>query len=230
MDIKLKKLIEDFASEYDRPKVNKFEVTEAIRNFARVGKQLQVNNGIMEAAKQLAEMADNAQNHVLSETSDWFDGVSVKRNMKELKGLTGQFKKTAVEANAVNQRLSALYEDMGNILNRYYEIDEALDPVGKEDDDIDNDGDSDDTDAYLKKRRAAVSKAIKKQKNEIFSPMDRALKQKLKDPKTGKEVTVGSIKNQGEKKYSPALVKKAKDIFRKAMEKERATKKKLYGK
>ena len=168
MDIKLKKLIEDFASEYDKPKVNKFQVTEAIRNFARVGKQLRVNNGIMEAAKQLAEMADNAQNHVLGETNDWFDGVSVKRNMKELKGLTGQFKKTAVEANAVNQRLSALYEDMGNILNRYYEIDEdidetKLDPVGKEDDDIDNDGDTDDTDKYLKKRRAAISKAIKKQ-------------------------------------------------------------------
>ena len=55
--------------------------------------------------------------------------------------------------------------------------------------------------------------------------MDRALKQTLKDPKSGKEVTVGSIKNQGEKKYSPALVKKANDIFRKAMEKERASKK-----
>ena len=167
MDIKLKKLIEDFASEYDKPKVNKFQVTEAIRNFARVGKQLRVNNGIMEAAKQLAEMADNAQHHVLGETNDWFDGVSVKRNMKELKGLTGQFKKTAVEANAVNQRLSALYEDMGNILNRYYEIDEdieeALDPVGKEDGDVDNDGDTDDSDRYLKKRRAAIAKAIKKQ-------------------------------------------------------------------
>ena len=52
---------------------------------------------------------------------------------------------------------------MGNILNRYYEIDEALDPVGKEDDDVDNDGDTDDTDRYLKKRRATVAKAIKKQ-------------------------------------------------------------------
>ena len=153
--------MEDFTLD-ENPKVDKFQVTEAVRNYARVGKQLRVNGNIMEAAKQLAEMADNAQNHVLSETSDWFDGVSVKRNMKELKGLTGQFKKTAVEANATNQRLSALYEDMGNILNRYYEIDEALDPVGKEDDDIDNDGDSDETDAYLKKRRAAVSKAIGK--------------------------------------------------------------------
>ena len=243
MDIKLKKLIEDFALDHERPKVDKFKVTEAIRNYGRVGEALYKTNGIIEAAKQLSEMADAAQNHVLSETSDWFDGVSVKRNMKELKGLTGQFKKTAVEANSVNQRLSALYEDMGNILNRYYEIDEAMDPVGKEDGDVDNDGDTDDSDRYLKKRRAAISKAIKKQKNEntsnlgdflpktlkefVPSPMDRALKQKIKDPKSGKEVTVGSVKNQGEKKYPPALVKKANAIFKKAMEKEKAVKAKI---
>ena len=165
MDIKLQELIKEFALEQEKPKVNKYEVTEAIRNYARIGEQLRVNNNIIETAKQLARMAEDAQNHVLGENDDWFDSVSIKRNMKELKGLTGQFKKTAVEANATNQRLSALYEDMGNILNRYYDIDEdieeALDPVGKEDDDVDNDGDSDDTDDYLKKRRAAVSKAIK---------------------------------------------------------------------
>ena len=145
----------------NKPRVNKHEVTEAVRNYARVGKQLYTSGGILEAAKQLAHMAESAQNHILSETDDWFDAVSVKRNMKELKGLTAQFKKTAVEANATNQRLSALYEDMGNILNRYYDIDEGMDPVGKEDDDIDNDGDSDDSDEYLKKRRDAISKAIK---------------------------------------------------------------------
>ena len=160
-NIKLKSLIKEFALENEQSKVNKFEVIESVKSYARIGKQIQVNNGIMEAAKQLAQMAEAAQNHVLSETDDWFDAVSVKRNMKELKGLTGQFKKTAVEANAVNQRLSALYEDMGNILNRYYDIDEALDPVGQEDDDVDNDGDSDDSDAYLKKRRDAISKAVK---------------------------------------------------------------------
>ena len=165
MDIKLKELIKEFALENEKPKADKFKVTEAIRNYGRVGKALYKTGGILEAAKQLSEMATAAQNHVLSETNDWFDSVSVKRNMKELKGLTGQFKKTAVEANSVNQRLSALYEDMGNILNRYYEIDEAMDPVGKEDGDIDNDGDTDDSDRYLKKRRAAIAKAIKKQKN-----------------------------------------------------------------
>ena len=207
--------MEDFTLD-ENPKVDKFQVTEAVRNYARVGKQLRVNGNIMEAAKQLAEMADNAQNHVLSETSDWFDGVSVKRNMKELKGLTGQFKKTAVEANAVNQRLSALYEDMGNILNRYYEIDEdieeALDPVGKEDDDIDNDGDSDETDAYLKKRRAAVSKAIKneaddagtksrKYKQNIRINRMRDQKLKTKDPKKKAQISkkIAMINKQRDK-------------------------------
>ena len=37
---------------------------------------------------------------------------------------------------------------------------EALDPVGKEDDDIDNDGDVDKSDGYLKKRRKTVGAAI----------------------------------------------------------------------
>jgi len=37
---------------------------------------------------------------------------------------------------------------------------EDLDPVGKEDDDINNDGEVDSSDKYLKKRRDAVSKAV----------------------------------------------------------------------
>ena len=45
--------------------------------------------------------------------------------MKSLNGMVKEFKKTAVEYNGLNQRLTALYEDMGGILNRYYEIQET---------------------------------------------------------------------------------------------------------
>jgi len=41
---------------------------------------------------------------------------------------------------------------------------EAMDPVGQEDDDINNDGKKDKTDSYLKNRRAAIGKAIGKKK------------------------------------------------------------------
>jgi len=44
---------------------------------------------------------------------------------------------------------------------------EALDPVGKEDGDVDNDGDVDKSDKYLKKRRAAISKSIATKKEEF---------------------------------------------------------------
>ena len=50
-----------------------------------------------------------------------FDKVTVSRNMKELTNLSKQFEKVANEANFSTKRMSGLYEDMGNILGRYYE-------------------------------------------------------------------------------------------------------------
>ena len=47
MDIKLKKLIEDIALDHERHKVDKFKVTEAIRNYGRVGKVLYKTSGIL---------------------------------------------------------------------------------------------------------------------------------------------------------------------------------------
>ena len=84
-DIRLLRIVEDIGLGLadDRPKVNKHEVIEAVRSYQTVGKQLYNGGGILEAAKQLVQMAESAQNHILSETDDWFDGVSVKRNMKE---------------------------------------------------------------------------------------------------------------------------------------------------
>ena len=44
---------------------------------------------------------------------------------------------------------------------------EALDPVGKEDGDVNNDGKKDSTDSYLLKRRKAIAKAMKTRKEEL---------------------------------------------------------------
>jgi hypothetical protein len=44
------------------------------------------------------------------------------------------------------------------------QIDEKLDPVGKEDSDINNDGKVNNTDSYLNNRRKAIGKAIKGKK------------------------------------------------------------------
>tara|TARA_Y100001963_G_scaffold2610_1_gene3555 strand:- start:633 stop:1370 length:738 start_codon:yes stop_codon:yes gene_type:complete len=156
---KLKDLLSEVFDE--TPKVDRHKVSEGVRNFGIVGKTLYNNSNIMEVAKQLAEIAESAHHHILGENDDWFDKISVNKNMKYLKGSVVEFQKTAKEAHMLNQRLTGLYEDIGHVLNRYYEIDEAMDAVGKEDGDIDNDGDEDSSDEYLKKRRDAIGKAMK---------------------------------------------------------------------
>ena len=162
---KLKNILQEVFE--DSPQVDKYKVVECVKNFGIVGKQLYNNNNIVETAKQLAEIAEAAHHHILGENDDWFDKISVNKNMKSLKGSVVEFQKAAKEAHQLNQRMTALYEDIGHVLNRYYDIDEALDPVGKEDGDIDNDGDKDDSDEYLQKKRDAISKAIKKESKSL---------------------------------------------------------------
>jgi len=69
--------------------------------------------------------------------------------------------------------------EVPNCVKEDEELEEALDPVGKEDHDVDNDGDSDKSDKYLKKRRAAVSAAINSKKmKEGFSDWRSELSEK----------------------------------------------------
>lgn len=53
---------------------------------------------------------------------------------------------------------------------------EAMDPVGREDSDIDNDGDVDKSDKYLHARRKAISKAMKKEEVELEENFGAAIK------------------------------------------------------
>ena len=149
---KLKKLLEDIFQE--QPQVNKFEVVEGVKSFNIVGKSLYNNSNIMEMAEQVSHIAEQAHTHVLGETDDWFDQVSVNKNMQSLKKRVAEFKKAASEAHQLNQRMTGLYEDMGHILNRYYEINEDAG-------DMDNDGlNEPDDDEYLDNKDNAIKHAM----------------------------------------------------------------------
>tara|TARA_Y100000389_G_scaffold63850_1_gene59860 strand:+ start:7848 stop:8558 length:711 start_codon:yes stop_codon:yes gene_type:complete len=94
-----------------------------------------------------------------------FDGADLVHNGKTVvsKALTNKKMK-------LDDLLAALKKGMG--------MKEALDPVGKEDDDVDNDGDVDSSDKYLKKRRAAISKAVKKEDKKQFMYAAKMAKEK----------------------------------------------------
>jgi len=75
---------------------------------------------------------------------------------------------------------------------------EALDPVGREDADIDNDGDTDKSDKYLHNRRKAVGKAIAKKKGmkEGFSNWRQELSEVVDDVIDNQKIKEKNIKNK----------------------------------
>ena len=68
---------------------------------------------------------------------------------------------------------------------------EALDPVGKEDGDVNNDGKKDDTDSYLMKRRKAIGSAMKKRLKEERA----ALSEVMTDKEDEKKVVEKKVNN-----------------------------------
>ena len=121
---KLTDIVEDVYGE-QQPKLNVREFMGEVSNFNSYGNEIYREGNLRELAQRLSRLAETAKAHTLQETEDWFDKITVNRNMKELTGLSNQFKKVATEAQALQERMSGLYEDMGHILSRYYEINES---------------------------------------------------------------------------------------------------------
>ena len=126
---------EKYGTTESEPKISSEQILSKIQEFGNLGKSIYKSGDLKETSKTLSDIANAAKVHTLRETEDWFDKVTVNRNMKELTNLSKNFDKLSEEASSVQQRLEALYEDMGNVLSRYYDLNETH-TYGHESDDI----------------------------------------------------------------------------------------------
>ena len=120
--IKLKHILRETEEFQQLPTELKRHFLEIISTYNQHREGMSRKSDIRQVAESLGGIADAAQEYTLREGGDWFDRVTIKRNMTELKKFQAAFEKEAVEASAQQQRLEALYEDMGNVLGRYFEI------------------------------------------------------------------------------------------------------------
>lgn len=100
----------------------KAQVLQELKEYSALGEVIYRSEGLKEAASRISELVEKAERVALQETEEWFDEVTVKRNMKELANNNKEFTKTVSEIGKLQQRLESLYEEMGNNLSRYYEI------------------------------------------------------------------------------------------------------------
>jgi hypothetical protein len=129
--IRLKDLLKESEEFQQLPTELKKHFLEIISTYGQHREGMTRKSDIRQVAETLGGIADAAQEYTLREGGDWFDRVTIKRNMNELKKLQSAFEKESLEAKAQEQRLESLYEDMGHVLGRYFEIADVSEDVMK---------------------------------------------------------------------------------------------------
>lgn len=95
---------------------------EAVESFSRLGESIYRNERFVEDVEAIANIVEQAQTFTLKETENWFDGVTVSRHMKRLQEASAVFNKSANEIKALQTRMEAAYEDIAEVLKKYYNI------------------------------------------------------------------------------------------------------------
>ena len=136
-EFSLKRIVENLNEipsngKIDQPKKlsaqDKKKLMQLVSNFNEYGKVLRCEHALVETAKTLNQIAQMAETYAMTESSDFFQGRVVERDFKQVKGITKDFAKLSQECFGKIQQLNALYEDMGHVLGRYYEI-QSLDEI-----------------------------------------------------------------------------------------------------
>lgn len=128
--IKLKNLVESTVnlpttSENAPRKLSKEQkkvLSELVHNYNEYGKALHEYAKILEVADNLKKISEYAETYVVNECSDWTQANVAKRHFTEIKKHAEAFNKMAKEANEKNIHMTSLYEDVGGILEKYFEI------------------------------------------------------------------------------------------------------------
>ena len=129
--MKLTQLLKENEERPLSPEVKK-HFLEIVSTYNKYQESMDRKSDLTQIAETLGGITEAARTLAIHEAGDWFDKVTVKRNMNELAKLGEQFDKVAIEARALDQRMAGLYEDMGHILSRFYKFGEITEDQMKE--------------------------------------------------------------------------------------------------
>lgn len=104
---------------------------ESIKQFNEHSSNIYRRDNISDSYKQIKSIVEFASHHLVEESGEWFDNVTAGRHSRRLTESFKVFEKTITEIMKLQQRLESAYEDIGETLNKYYEIRENAIHSGK---------------------------------------------------------------------------------------------------
>src|SRR5210317_2153122 len=103
----------------------KREFLKAVSEYKKFGESIYRSGNLAEVYESIKGIVETAHKVTLEETGDWFDKVTVNRHMKSMNESFKVFSNTIKEVNTLQQRLESCYDEMGEVLGKYYEIKEG---------------------------------------------------------------------------------------------------------
>ena len=102
-------------------KEEKSEFVQSLKNFSAMSESVYGKGDLKEITKRVRNIIERAE-MIVNENADWFDKVSMNRHLKELNGSYKTFESTAQEMSQLQERLAMAYEDIGQQLNKYFDV------------------------------------------------------------------------------------------------------------
>ena len=103
----------------------KREFLKGVSEYKKFGESIYRTGDLAEVYESIKGIVETAHKVTLQETGDWFDKVTVGRHMKSMNESFKVFSSTIREVNSLQQRLESCYDEMGEVLGKYYEIKEG---------------------------------------------------------------------------------------------------------
>ena len=119
----LKYLIETINETHQQPltKQEKQTFKEAVANYTAMGDSVYGKTDLLELTERVRTIVETAQ-RVVTEDADWFNEMAHKKDFKRLEEDYRMFEDTAKEMSQLQERLSMAYENIGQHLNRYFDV------------------------------------------------------------------------------------------------------------
>lgn len=97
---------------------------ELIGKYNQYGESIYRQGKLKEAYSNIKKIVEFASKNIVDESGDWFDGVTLTRHSRRMNESFKIFEKTVKEITKLQQRLETVYEEIGETLGKYYEIED----------------------------------------------------------------------------------------------------------
>lgn len=98
------------------------EFLESVKNYGRYKESVFRSNDLKNVVQEIRKIVESAESITLQESDGWFDEITVNRHMKQLKESYKVLEKTCNELITSQQRFESAYNDIGRVLENYYDV------------------------------------------------------------------------------------------------------------